>query len=269
MFKEAEELFVFLMINTAAMLLFSVLFISLVHIFRERQSGYLKHVHALECRHRKVGLRIQSAIREQTMQLLSSELHDNIGLSLSLARMQLAELEKKIAGVKKELSGEIKQTSKLIGSAISDLTYLSRSLSPAFIGSMGLISAIRFELEKISTLGRYKISFVTSGELRFLDDDRELSIFRMVQELLHNSIKYAEASELSLALKYQPEELQIFISDNGIGIKSLKPPAGTDGHGSGIVSIRKRAQMLLGRCDIISAAGQGTRVHLFIPYKSA
>ena len=91
----------------------------------------------------------------------------------------------------------------------------------------------------------------------------------MVQELLHNSIKYAEASELSLALKYQPEELQIFISDNGIGIKSLKPPAGTDGHGSGIVSIRKRAQMLLGRCDIISAAGQGTRVHLFIPYKSA
>jgi signal transduction histidine kinase len=134
---------------------------------------------------------------------------------------------------------------------------------------MGLISAIRFELEKISTLGRYKISFVTSGELRFLDDDRELSIFRMVQELLHNSIKYAEASELSLALKYQPEELQIFISDNGIGIKSLKPPAGTGGHGSGIVSIRKRAQMLLGRCDIISAAGQGTRVHLFIPYKSA
>ena len=157
----------------------------------------------------------------------------------------------------------------MIGEAISDLSDISRSMNSELILQNGLVRALEFETSQLSKLGLYQLNFIASGNVNFLDAQTELVVIRIVQEALNNIVKHSSATEINIELNYGNHILDLRIIDNGRGFHKE-----TDHNviGMGLNNMYKRAQMLKGKCNVISNAGEGTIIHLQIPineYKQA
>lgn len=207
-------------------------------------------------------LHTQIEIQEQTLKTISQEIHDNIGQTLSLAKLNLALEEEEQAGT----NIKIVSSHQLVSKAIQDLRDLSRSLNTDYVAEMGLIRSIEYELEMISKTGIMKTSLQVEGLQRRMEGQKELILFRIVQESLNNIIKHAGASILTVAANYQPHELQIVIEDNGKGV-DLSPLNENDnpGFGLGIRNMHNRARLIGAEFSMNSIIGRGTTVTIKLP----
>lgn len=205
-------------------------------------------------------LRTQLEIQEQTLKNISQEIHDNIGQTLSLAKLNLStiDLEKKEGAELK-----ISNSKDLVSKAIIDLRSLSKTLHTDSILSAGLLKAIQFELEQIDKAGIFHTELLHNGPGIKNDPKKELIIFRIVQEALNNIIKHSGATLIKIHIENIPGYLILNIEDNGCGFEA------TAQHdfitGSGLRNMRSRAQLIGGSFDIQSNAVSGTHLKITIP----
>jgi signal transduction histidine kinase len=130
---------------------------------------------------------------------------------------------------------------------------------------LGLPEAIRYEINWLEKSGKYRVSYTDDGEMPAANNpDKDLIIFRILQEILNNIIKHASATEISIKLEFPEGQLQLEITDNGIGFDSDNLPA--EQRGMGLHNIEKRAGIIGGEVVIKSAPGKGTGITIFIPY---
>jgi signal transduction histidine kinase len=137
---------------------------------------------------------------------------------------------------------------------------LSRSLSLDFIANNGFIKAIENEIEKLNKSGLFQFKLIVQGDSQFLDLDKELMLFRIVQESLNNVVKHAQAKQILIKLHYTTNNLLVSIEDDGIGFDVNKKS-----NGSGLSNISKRAQSIGGIATISSSKSTGTIVQINIP----
>lgn len=242
-------------------LTFIVLAVSVFILFRGYQSRVLKHQQE-KGKFQQILLQTQLEIQEQTLKTISQEIHDNIGQTLSLAKLNLALEDEQQNGN----NIKVASSHQLISKAIQDLRDLSRSLHTDYVAEMGLIRSIEYELEMISKTGVIKTNLQVEGQQRKLDKQKELILFRIVQECLNNIIKHAEADKLLVTANYQPQELLITINDNGKGVDlSLLNEQGNAGFGLGIRNMDNRAKLIGADFSMTSTLGSGTTVKIKLP----
>jgi signal transduction histidine kinase len=208
-------------------------------------------------------LRTQLEIQEQTLKTISEEIHDNIGQALSLAKLKLNTLKYDQPDL---LVEKINDSRDLVSKAIRDLRDLSRSLNTDSIASMGLVRAIEQELEIFRKSG-FQTTLYTEGEIRKMEPQQELILFRIVQESLNNIIKHAEAKTIRVTALYTATELDLQVEDDGKGAE----PAELDMEGNsykslGLRNMNNRARMIGGSFAIHSVPGNGTIIKLTIPF---
>jgi two-component system, NarL family, sensor kinase len=202
-------------------------------------------------------------VQEATYQQVSREIHDNINLSLTLAKLYLNTVNF-IDTEKAE--GQISSSTAQITKAITDLRNISRGLNSDLIMTDGLLRAIELELKKIRDLHIYEVYYDIEGEPFFMESKRELIVFRIIQECLNNILKHAKATIIRLHLKYSEEGLHLSISDNGNGfdydqvIQDRKKESK-----AGLSNIEKRVSVLSGKLQIFSKPNQGTLIISTIP----
>lgn len=232
---------------------------TILFLYQKRSLEYYNSLETAKSTYEKSLLQSQIEIQEQTFQDISREIHDNIGLSLTLAKLQL---NTSIANnIEKELLLEPAVT--LITKAIEDLSYLSKSFNSDAVKTHGLYNTLKLEIDKIKRVGLYKIEFAVTGNVRFLDANKELIIYRIAQESLNNAIKYAEASQIRVALAYDDNDLKLFIVDNG---KGFDPNAlCSKGVPTGIQNMQTRALALNGNFEIKSRLNHGTTISITVP----
>ena len=223
-----------------------------------RQRTYLQSVEGLRRGHENALLQSQLEIQEQTLQHIAREIHDNIGQKLTLAKLQLSTGSGPGRDDKSEV---LTDCHSLIAEAISGLSHLSRNMSAETILADGLIKAIETELRHVDKISGFSSTLNITGKEYFLDDERELILFRIVQECITNILKHAGASQINVDVHFNSNHLQLDISDNGRGFD----PEQLRG-GSGLQNIRSRSALLEGNCRI-SSNHCGTRVQLRIPYE--
>lgn len=204
-------------------------------------------------------LQTQLDVQEQAFNEISREIHDGVGQTLSLAKMQI-----NIMNESKNLSylmlNEIKEN---ITTAIADLRDISKSMNSDRLSIIGISSAIAHEVERVQRSGLFKISFELSGNERRIEARKELTLFRIVQESLQNIIKHSEASAVDITVNYSDNKLWTTIVDNGRGFDIGSEKTKT---GNGLINIKTRALMAGGTCSIITSANQGTKIAIEIPY---
>jgi len=247
--------------------LFTLLIISFIIIFiiiyQKRHQGYIKEKQDLQTGFQHILLESQLEIQEQTLQTISQEIHDNIGQVLSLAKLNLGTMD---AGKPEQLQQKIDDSKHLIGKAIQDLRDLSKSLNTDYVAEMGMIQAIDYELEMIRKSGALTTSFTIEGSSVKLEAQKELIIFRIVQEVINNIIKHAKASSLRIVLTYAPGRCTIAVTDDGAGFDLSPLTAGHNNKfGLGIRNMHKRAQLIGAEFTIASTIGVGTTVSLQLP----
>lgn len=196
------------------------------------------------------------------LQQISQEIHDNIGQTLSLAKLNLHSMQKL-----SELgeNQKVEETLQLVARAIRDLREISANLHSDNITDFSLIEAIRSELQTISRIGAFKTDLRISGKGYPLSSQTEFVLFRISQEILNNIIKHAGAQSIVVRIQYEANCFSLRIQDDGCGINGkdyfLK--------GQGIRNIQGRAKLLGGQLDIDTKPNEGTAVSILLPTNKA
>ena len=254
----------FLLIVTLIIVLLGGFILAIFFLYRKKQINYAEKLESLKSEYEKTLLNTQLEIQEQTFQNISREIHDHICLNLTLAKLNLVTLD---PGNKQQLSERINSSTEILSRSIHELSDLSHSMNPELIESYGLIKAVEMEIEKMERPGLLNIDYRVTGNPVFLNSQKELVIFRIIQEAFNNILKHAKASRILLELYYNEGQIKVTIKDDGIGFlpKTLNEN-GTSKPKSGLLNMQKRANLIDGSCEITSEINNGTVIYLSIPY---
>jgi signal transduction histidine kinase len=203
---------------------------------------------------------------EKERRQLAKDLHDGIGPLLSNIKMSITALDQsQISGFNKTVIGNI---SNLINESISSLKYTSNNLSPHILESFGLASAINSFIENINLLGKIDISFSNNIDNIRFDNQIETNLYRIVCELVQNTVKHAAAVNVSLLIHYHENKLIIQYFDDGVG---FEPDDHVNLSGMGLSNMHSRIKALDGDIEFkrIMPMGMMTSIVLNTKTKTA
>jgi signal transduction histidine kinase len=205
---------------------------------------------------RDLGARLLSA-QETERSRIARELHDDISQQMALLEIDLELLGGAIQGDAGELAGDALARTQGISRSLHDL---SHRLHPAKLRLIGLVSAIR-GLQRELSQPNIEIAFTHDNVPPTLPPDVTLCLFRIVQEALHNAIKYSQARQVAVYLGGVSDSLELAIADDGVGF-DVDAAWGT---GLGLISMGERVEAIGGTFKVQSNPGIGTRLEVTVP----
>jgi two-component system NarL family sensor kinase len=256
-----NEVLIVLIACIALFLVLAAIILLFLFLYQRRRFVQKQQVAELELLLREQSLKAQIEIQEQTFLAISQEIHDNVGQILSLAKVQINvinESERMDRGMLEDIRDNI-------GKAMSDLRDLARSLSSDRIQSRSLQETITQEAVRINKTGRIHAEVVVEGSAREIEPGKKLILFRTIQESIQNCIRHAEATRISIVIRYAADRVEVSVRDNGKGFDT--EAVLQRGSGLGLGNIRTRMQIAGGSSAIESVLDQGTNIHLSIPYE--
>ncbi|MBA2611508.1 MAG: sensor histidine kinase [Bacteroidetes bacterium] len=192
---------------------------------------------------------------------IAQELHDGLGQLLSIARLNVASLEDSVI---KEDKPDLDRALKIIDDACIEVRSISHNMMPSALIRLGLIPAINEVVNNINATKTLKIDFTTNLDTS-LGKSLDITIYRVVQEVLNNMIKHAKADHIIMAINKNNGYLEINIQDNGIGFDTDKLK---DSKGMGWKNIFSRVSMLDGTIKLDSELEKGTIVYINLKLKN-
>ena len=189
---------------------------------------------------------------EKERQRFSKDLHDGLGPLLSSAKMSVSALNS--ADMSEQNMEIIRNVNYVVDEAIRSLREISANLSPHVLNDFGLSRAISNFINKLPR-GEMRIVFETNLKNERFDTDIEVILYRVVCELINNSLKHSGAARVDLSLHYQQGQIRIRYKDNGCGFD----PDKVGQKGMGISNIFSRISSLKGEVSIDSYPGAGMR----------
>jgi signal transduction histidine kinase len=198
-------------------------------------------------------------IREQTLENISWEIHDNVGQLLSVAKMQLNMFQ---SGLTTEQQLELNETSELLTKSLQELRSLAKSLNPVHFKNLGFLKAIKLELDRYNRMHFIEAKLEITGDPYNLKDDKSIILFRILQEIFNNTLKHAKSKKLCVTISYKPKNLEIKIVDKGVGfdINNLDATKGL-----GLETMKSRAALIGASFTLESEINKGTSI--LINYK--
>jgi signal transduction histidine kinase len=262
--KAHYDIVLFVLVSTILILLMGAFIVTILYLYRKKQLAYFKTIDELKFDHEKNLLHTQLEIQEQTLQHISREIHDNISLCLTLAKLNLNTLNwNYVAKAKTQIDLSLEQISK----AITDLSDISKGLNTEAIIHLGLTGALEKETNKLKHLDLFELNYEIIGTPVFMDSQKELVTFRIIQEAFNNIIKHAKASAVTLKLDYKADHINVLIADNGKGFcKEVIEKKREKESNAGISNMQKRAALFNGKTIIDSQLNLGTSIFVTIPY---
>ena len=250
--------------TTFLILMLAGFILTILFLYRKKQIAYLKELETVRSETERTMLNTQLEIQEQTFQNISREIHDHICLNLTLAKLNLVTVE---VGNKNQLAARINSSIEILSKSISELSDISHSMNPELIESFGLIKTLEMEIEKMERPGLINIHYRVTGNPVFMNSQKELVIFRIIQEAFNNILKHARAKNVMIQLYYTESQIEVTVQDDGAGFNPGIPiESGNFQAKSGLLNMKKRAKLIEGICEIYSDPGSGTIIHLSIPY---
>jgi signal transduction histidine kinase len=250
---QASEIFYGVILATLVFFSLTVIAIVIVGRYYARKRSHELSLAQFD----QVLLQSRIEIKEQTFKTISQELQDNLGETLTLAKLNLNRIKlENQADAQEKLNGAI----DVLSHTIQSMRDLSRSLHAEIIQRNGLVNALEKETDLIRRLGVLQTSFHIGGNPIHIDDNKSLIIFRIVQEALHNVIRHSGATQLDLIMEFSKGVISLSIRDDGTGFSTERTFAG-----SGLRNMKDRAAIIGADFSITSARSTGTLVTLTIP----
>ncbi len=206
-------------------------------------------------------LKLAYDIQEQTKKSIARDLHDEIGTRLATLKLYTVQLVQHTPE-----STDVRSTKAnmfgLINDTISDVRTLLRKLDPRTLEQEGYIAAVEELFGRINATEAIQMSLTVVQAPASLSKNTGLMLYRITQELVNNSLKHANAQQITLVLKIQDQLLNLDYTDNGQGFDYER-----SGRGLGIGNIESRVAMLDGKITWHTQPGHGTRAVIDIPLK--
>lgn len=259
MYPEKVQFIVTVLVASVILAMLCIMIIVFLFLFKKKQTQNRQEKANLHAQYQQEILQSQLEIQNQTLQHISGELHDNIGQLLSVARLHLNMLEEEETAT----PAQIREVNDVVDKTIQELRGLSKSLDGDFVKDFGLMESLSHELLRIRATGKYQTEIVIEGEPYRLEGQKEIVLFRVVQEILNNALKHAAAKNITVTLHYEPAQFTLTVQDDGKGF-DLEKITGREmsQSGAGLRNIKRRTELVGGSCKTESAPGEGTKVTL-------
>ena len=189
---------------------------------------------------------------------IARDLHDGVAQTMTAAKMQL---ESFMSHVKETMDPSLEKAFELIKEAGVEVRAVSHSMVPNALLKSGLVAAVRDFVHRMGN-DKVKINLLIHGLNDRLPENVETVVFRVLQELVNNIIKHANASEVTIQLTRDEKELNVMVEDNGNGFDTTIVKANA---GIGLKNIQSRVSYLNGYVEFDSLPGKGTTVVIDIP----
>jgi PAS domain S-box-containing protein len=204
-----------------------------------------------------------SMTEERERRTLATELHDHIGQILALTQIKLGALGVKAAGT--NLEEPVREVRDLVETVIKSTRSLTFELSPPILYELGLEAALEWFGEHLQEQHGLTVEVKKDEEPKPMDSEIGALLFKVVRELMLNSVKHGHAHQLRVIVGREGQSLGIEVIDDGVGFIPTPPGTAVKTSGFGLFSIKERLHHLGGRLQVESAPGQGTKVSLLIP----
>ncbi|WGD34685.1 ATP-binding protein [Olleya sp. YS] len=203
----------------------------------------------------------QIEIQEQTLKNIGQELHDNVGQILSVANMNMSILNTQVP---ETIKASFTETKNAVKEGLSELRLLSKTLNSDVIANRGFIDSVKSEVERLNKLKLLEASVIIEGNPEFFNQPKDsIILFRIVQEFISNTVKYADAETLKINLNFSENKLLLSLKDNGVGFDEK-----TIDQGSGLINMKSRAALINADLNLSSTQGNGVQLTLTYPYRN-
>lgn len=209
----------------------------------------------------KERIHAEITIQENERKRIATDLHDSLGPLLSSVKLQINSLDSASANDQQI----IYKAGRHLDEIIANLREISYNLLPNTLQRKGLSEAIREFSGNNSKKNGTKIDFYQLQQVS-LEPEKEIHVFRMMQEIIHNTLKHARAKNLQIGLGKENNEIIILSKDDGVGFDPEKVRKSSSG--LGLKSIESRIEILNGTYILKASPGSGTSYFIKIPFKS-
>lgn len=251
-FKLAQNVYVWTGVVT------SVCFAAGIFLIRK----IISYITMMEEKRRLYEKRILDAIiqtEERERQRFSKEIHDGLGPLLSSAKMSVSVLAKMNTDpARKEI---IDNMNTVVEESVKAIKEISNNLNPHMLMNFGLVSAVNNFIKKLLRPAEVRMDFTSNLRDKRFGFDTEVILYRVICEMINNTMKHAEATAIKLDINFKNDEITITFEDDGKGF-DMEKLAETPGKGMGLSNITSRINSLKGEVGIRTAPGEGTAINI-------
>jgi signal transduction histidine kinase len=205
--------------------------------------------------------------QEEERKRIAREIHDGLGQMLTALKFGI---EKVGDWVDESEKGQqnLHNLRNLITQTITEARTISFNLMPAVLSDFGIASALKLLANQAAASAGITITFTNNWTNERLARNVEIGLYRIAQEAIHNAIKYARASEITVDLSLKKKHIHLKITDNGQGFTydDFAARPGKNSPSAGISNMKERAFMINGDLKITTRPGKGTHIHVKIPH---
>lgn len=210
---------------------------------------------------------LQSLIAAQEKELgkIARELHDDICQRLAMLSLKIEKAANAWATGQKQVGEQLEQIWQQCSVLTGDVQALSHELHPSILDNLGLVTAVRSFCREISEQSGTQVDFSCRNVPDSFPREVSLSLFRLIQEALHNSLKYSGENREEVYLQGDPSGIELEVRDRGVGfdVANVKNKGGL-----GLISMRERVELLNGTIHVDSKPNAGTSIYVWVPLTS-
>ena len=260
--SETTKIAILVVLATLIFLLMPVFLIMYIRSYNRHKKNHILEKQHMQQQFEAEMLQARIEVQDNTMQAIATELHDNVGQLLSLTTLTLNSINLDHSD---KATVKIENSLSLVNKSIKELRELAKLLHGEQIVENGLGNALQQEINWLEKTGSYELQ--VSNQLHNLQEnspDKDLIILRLLQEIINNIIKHANATSISFNAYYEDKKLYLNVEENGVGFNFEKAKANKAG--LGLSSISKRIEMINGKLALNSTPNKGTNILIEIPY---
>lgn len=216
-----------------------------------------------------LGVQIIKAQEDERLRV-SREIHDGPAQEMANLIYQASICERLVDTRPEEAKAGLQELRRQIRTCLADVRQIIFDMRPMSLDDLGLVPALRQLVSKLEERKILKTDFQVNGKERALEKHVEVTLFRIIQEGLNNIHRHAGVSEGRLRLLFSSNDLSILISDEGRGFDMAETEemrkSGTGNGHFGILGMEERAKLIGASLNVISNPGEGTKIHVKLPY---
>jgi signal transduction histidine kinase len=212
---------------------------------------------------RELSARLQS-VREEERTRIARAIHDELGQTLTGLKMDVAWLQSHLDPQQPALLAKTQVMSRLIDTTIQMVRRISTELRPGIL-DLGLVATIEWQLQEFQARTGIESKLISAPEETMLDDDGSTAVFRILQEILTNVTRHAQATQVEVMLEETAAFLTLQVVDNGRGITASEIDSPRS---IGLLGMRERARLRTGEVQFHGTPGQGTTVTVRLPLEA-
>lgn len=206
-----------------------------------------------------------NTVREQERLHIAREIHDELGQLLTVLKMDVSWLNKKLQPEEGPIRDKITDLSALLDTTVKTVRRISSELRPSLIDDLGLVAAMEWHIDEFrKRSGIEVINDLPETEIQ-LSDSVKIGLYRILQESLTNVARHSHAKKVEVMLLRTQNQLILSIKDDGIGFDESKRKKKT----LGLIGAKERAEAIGGTYSITGEPGKGTCVEVVIPFSSS